>query len=66
MKIIQDFPFQHCDSCPECVLNVNQTTIFGDDSVITNQINVSCRNAELCKRLEEVRNGQVESDILNR
>lgn len=56
MDIIQDFPFKHCDSCPECKLDVNALTLYHDDRIATRQLNVSCKNAELCKRLEEQRN----------
>lgn len=58
MKIIQDFPFSHCDSCPECILDVEHTTLFGDNQIVTRQITVSCKNADLCRRLEEVRNAE--------
>lgn len=53
MRIVQDFPFPHCDSCPECILDVEHTTIFCDNHIVTNQINVGCKNAKLCKRLED-------------
>ena len=58
MRIDTNFPFKHCDSCPECILDIEHTTLFGDNQIVTRQITVRCKNADLCRRLEEVRNAE--------
>lgn len=58
MKIIQDFPFSHCDSCPECVLDVEEQVLFADNGFLERNITVRCKNDALCRRLEEVRNAE--------
>lgn len=62
MTINTDFPFAHCESCTECVLRVNtDSAIYADDGIVTRVITVSCENAALCRRLEEMRNGKEDS-----
>lgn len=67
MRIDTNFPFKHCDSCPECILDIEHTTLFGDNQIVTRQITVRCKNDALCRRLEEVRNAERDcSDTDNR
>ena len=66
MTINTDFPFEHCESCNECILRVATNTLYGDDRIVTREITVSCENAKLCKRLEEQINEQkTSSDPIN-
>ena len=58
MQIDTIFPFKHCDSCPECILDIENTTLFGGNQIVTRQITVRCKNEDLCRRLEEVRNAE--------
>ena len=58
MTINTDFPFAHCESCPECVLRANTEILYGDDHIATRILRVFCENAQLCRRLEEMRNGK--------
>lgn len=56
MTINTDFPFTHCESCPECVLRVTTSILYGDDRIAARILNVSCGNAALCRRLEDMIN----------
>ena len=59
MIINQEFPFPHCESCPECVLSVSEEqTIFAADGIVTRQLCISCKNESLCRRLENVKQKQ--------
>ena len=58
MKIIQDFPFTHCESCPECFIDVNEQVLFADNGFLERNLVVRCKNDALCIRLEEVRNAE--------
>lgn len=67
MTIITDFPFTHCESCPECVLRAEtkSVTYAPYNNVTTRVVKVSCENASLCMRLEKMkdeRKAKVESD----
>ena len=65
MTIQTNFPFAHCESCPECILRVNTEVLYADDQIMTRVLNVSCENAKLCMRLEKMkdeRKAKVESD----
>ena len=53
MKIIQDFPFNICEKCTECLLDVRDNTLYADNRTVTREITVSCRNEWLCKQIRE-------------
>lgn len=53
MKIEQQFPFDHCESCSETILDVyTATAIYGDNGIIARTIVVKCKNESLCKKLQ--------------
>lgn len=60
MTINTDFPFKHCESCEECVIDVEEQIIFANDGFLTRKLMVRCKNDALCKRLEEQRNARNE------
>ena len=65
MTIITDFPFTHCESCPECVLRAEtkSVTYAPYNNVTTRVVKVSCENASLCMRLEKMKDAKkTESD----
>lgn len=51
MTIEKDFPFDVCETCCECVLNVEKKVLFANGDICQTVITVSCKNKELCKRL---------------
>lgn len=53
MTINQIFPFKDCESCPDCVLDVETKVIFGDEAVAVRELYVGCRNSGLCQRQRE-------------
>ena len=52
MKIEQQFPFDHCESCPNTVLDVTYENLYGDDHIVSRVIRVRCENEALCKKLQ--------------
>ena len=58
MIITQKFPYPHCDSCPEFVLDVENSVIYEVHGILTRQMIVSCKNESLCRRLEVVRDAK--------
>ena len=55
MDIRQSFPYKNCESCPECILDVESTVVYAENGIITRFITVSCKNETLCRRLENSR-----------
>lgn len=53
MKIKQDFPFDFCESCNECVLNVTDNTLYADNTIVIREITISCRNEAVCKNIKK-------------
>lgn len=60
MTIQTEFPFDHCESCPKCVLRTETTSITYDShsNVTERVVKVRCKNASLCMRLEEMHNAK--------
>lgn len=52
MKIEKNLPFDVCESCEDCVLDVEEQILFGE-KFIERVITVGCKNAKLCKRLKQ-------------
>lgn len=55
MDIRKDFPFEHCDNCPEFILSVNEEVLFYDFQGSTRVLTIRCKNEGLCRRLENNR-----------
>jgi len=55
MEIRQSLPFQCCEDCKDFILNVEEQTIFGDGRIAMRILYVSCKNENLCRRLEQHR-----------
>lgn len=53
MDITKRFPFGHCETCPECVLDVNEKTLYSSGDYEYRELIVGCKNESLCRRLEE-------------
>lgn len=53
MKIRQDFPYEHCETCPDCILSVDKKTLYGDDNIVTVELTVTCEHEMLCRQLAE-------------
>ena len=51
MEIRKQFPFDLCESCEECVLDVEEQIIYGDCSSCARIITVGCKNERLCRKL---------------
>ena len=60
MEITKNFPFPHCETCPECVLDVNEKRLYSSGNYEFRELIVGCKNAQLCQRLEEQRNARDE------
>ena len=57
MNIRTNLPFEHCDGCPEFVLSVNDKVLFYGGYEYDHSerlIDVSCKNANKCLRLNEM------------
>ena len=53
MDIRESLPFECCGKCANFILDVNETTLFADDGIASRVLDVSCKNRELCKMLQE-------------
>lgn len=49
MKIETRFPFDICDSCKECILDVSEELLFSRNNITERVITVGCRNKDLCE-----------------
>ena len=58
MKLVKNFPFYVCESCCDCVLDVEDQVLFFTDNKCERVITVGCKNESLCKRLKEQHNEQ--------
>ena len=61
MKIEKSLPFESCDSCDECVLDVNKQILFYGGGFGEMIVTVGCKNERLCKRL--MKKGENENEI---
>lgn len=52
MDIRKSFPFESCDSCPECLIDVDDKVLFFSGESSQRVITVSCKNEPLCRRLK--------------
>ena len=53
MEIKKDLPFESCENCCECILDVNEQTLFAYGQSCQKVIRIGCKNEKLCKRLKE-------------
>ena len=53
MRIEQDLPFDICETCCECVLDVNEQILFANDGNCHRVIRVGCKNEGVCRNLKE-------------
>ena len=52
MKIEKNLPFDICESCEDCVLDVEEQILYAE-KFIERIICVGCKNERLCKRLKQ-------------
>ena len=55
MEIRTNLPFKHCEDCPEFILNVDDKVLYFSSGHTERVIDVYCKNASLCKRLDTVK-----------
>ena len=65
MTIKETFPFDICESCPDCILDVDEHVITANGTLQTREITVGCKNGSLCTRMhsriyKEIRNNENE------
>lgn len=60
MDITKRFPFGYCETCPECILDVEEKVLYSSDHYQFRELIVGCKNESLCRRLEERRNAKAE------
>ena len=53
MKIEKNLPFESCENCCECILDVNEQILFSYGKNCQRIVKVGCKNATLCKRLKK-------------
>lgn len=53
MRIENDMPFEDCESCTDCVLNVDEQILFSSEKAMERVIFVGCKNERLCRHLRE-------------
>ena len=53
MKIETDFPYKHCEDCPECMIDVEDHSIWVNGDTFARVITVRCRNDSICKQVEK-------------
>ena len=53
MTIEKTFPFESCESCCECILDVNEQNLFSYEGKCQKIIEVGCKNSMICKRLKK-------------
>jgi hypothetical protein len=64
MEIRTNLPFKHCEKCPEFILSVDDKVLYFSSGYTERVIDVRCKNANLCKRLDAVRTvGEDESPV---
>ena len=52
MDIKQRLPFEHCETCPQFLLDVDEQAIFMNGQT-TRFLEVKCKNEWLCRQLEK-------------
>lgn len=65
MTIKETFPFDICESCPDCILDVDEHVLTANWTIQTREITVGCKNGSLCTRMhsriyKEIRNNENE------
>ena len=58
MKIEKNLPFEMCESCCECILDVQEKMMFSDFCSCQMVVVVGCKNERLCRMLKEKHNEQ--------
>lgn len=53
MTIEKNFPFEMCESCPECVLDVNERVLFSYDEECRRVVTVGCKHSQKCLALKQ-------------
>ena len=53
MEIKTDFPYKHCDDCPECVIHVEEQSYWISGDTFSRVLTVRCRNDSICKQVEK-------------
>lgn len=53
MTINETLPFEHCQRCPEFILDVDMNTLYGDDKIVGRCLDVSCKHRWLCTQIAE-------------
>lgn len=51
MTIKETFPFDICESCPDCILDVDEHVLTANGVMQTREITVGCKNGSLCTRM---------------
>ena len=51
MTIKETFPFDLCERCPDCILDVYEHVLTANGAVQTREITVGCKNGSLCTRM---------------
>lgn len=50
MTIKETFPFDSCERCPDCILDVETISHYGNGALQGREISVGCKNGSLCVR----------------
>lgn len=53
MRIEKSLPFESCDGCDQCILDVNEQILFYGGGFGEWIVTVGCKNEKLCKRLKK-------------
>ena len=48
MTIKTEFPFDSCQSCDQCVLDVTERNAYSFGEIVERKIIIGCRNTNLC------------------
>ena len=51
LNIVQKFPLDICKNCPCCDPSIDRKVLYGDDHLMTNEIQIECQNEFVCKVL---------------
>lgn len=54
MDIRKRLPFEHCETCPEFILSVDDKVLFYGTQSSERVIDVRCKNETKCLRLNEM------------
>ena len=50
MTIKTEFPFDSCQSCDQCVLDVTERNAYSFGEIVERKIIIGCRNTNLCMK----------------